>query len=156
MKAFRASPLDNELRQLAFSILRKLSNRIGHLPGSYLLSDKFDISGKVVASGGFADVRKGVFKGKDVAVKTLRVSLTDDKGKIRRVRKRAALFRQVAHTSYSTSVRKLPCGRTCPTQTSSLSLGFPTLSKKGGSPWSLNGWPTVTLWSMSATTPAIT
>ena len=92
MKAFRASPLDNELRQLAFSILRKLSNRTGHLPESYLLSEKFDISGKIIASGGFADVRMGVFKGKNVAVKTLRVSLSDDKGKIRRVRKRVARF----------------------------------------------------------------
>ena len=92
MKAFRASPLDNELRRLAFSILRKLSNRTGHLPESYLLSDKFDVSGKIIASGGFADVRMGVFKGRNVAVKTLRVSLSDDKGKIRRVRKQAARF----------------------------------------------------------------
>ena len=34
----------------------------------------------------------GVFKGKDVAVKTLRVSSRNDKAKIRRVRKRAARF----------------------------------------------------------------
>ena len=91
MKAFRASPLDNELRGLAFSILRKLSNRIGRLPESYLLSDKFDISGEVIASDGFSDVRMGVFKGKNVAVKTLRVSVTDDKTKIRRVREQATI-----------------------------------------------------------------
>ena len=88
MKAFRASPLDNELRQLAFSILRKLSNRIGHLPESYPLSDKFDISGRVVASGGFVDVREGAFQRKNVAEKAPRVLLTDDKAKVCRVRKR--------------------------------------------------------------------
>ena len=87
MKALRASPLDNNLRQLAFSVLRKLSSRIGHLPESYMLSSKFDTSGKIIASGGFADVRMGVFKGKDVAVKTLRVSPKDDRAKMRRVRK---------------------------------------------------------------------
>ena len=156
MKAFRASPLDNELRQVALGVLRELSNRTGHLPESYLLSDKFDISGKVVASGGFADVRKGMFKGKNVAVKTLKVLPTDDKAKIRRVRKRATLFCRVAHTSHSTSVEKSPCGRTCLIRTSSLLLGFLTLSTKGGSPWSLNGWPTVTSWRMFATTLEIT
>ena len=156
MKAVRASPLDNEPRQPAFSILRKLSNRIGHLPESHLLSDKSDISRKVLAFGGFVGVRMGVFKGKNVAVKTLRVSLTDDKAKIRRVGKRAALFCRVAHTLCSTSVKKLPCGRTCPIRTSSLLLGFLALSRKGGSLWSLNGWPTLLSWSMSATTLAIT
>ena len=85
MKAFRAARLETELRKLAFSVLRKLCGKIGHLPESYLLSDKFDLSGLPCASGGFADVRMGVFKGKDVAVKSLRVSEVDDKVKIRRV-----------------------------------------------------------------------
>ena len=156
MKAFRASPLDNELRGLAFSILRRLSGRIGHLPESYLLSDKFDISGKVIASGGFADVRMGVFKGKNVAVKTLRVSVADDKTRIRRVREQATISCLVTHALYSTSAKKLPCGRTCPIRTSSISLESLTPSRKGCSLWSLNGWPTVISWSMSATTLAIT
>ena len=87
MKAFRAARLDTELRQLAINVLRRLCGRIGHLPDSYLLSDKFDLSEMPRASGGFADVRMGVFKGKDVAVKSLRVSEMDDKTRIRRVRK---------------------------------------------------------------------
>ena len=77
--------LDTELRQLAFSVLRRLCSRTGHLPDSYLLSDKFDLSGMPRASGDFADVRMGVFKGQTVAVKSLRVSEVDDKGKIRKV-----------------------------------------------------------------------
>ena len=120
MKAFSVARLDPELRQLAFNVLRKLCGRIGHLPESYLLSDRFDVSDEIFASGGFADVRMGVLKGKSVAVKTLRVSLTDDKAKIRTVRERATLFCRVAHTLYSTSVKKLPCGRTCPIRTSSI------------------------------------
>ena len=99
MKAFRASPLDSELRQLALSILRKLCGRVGHLPESYLLSDRFDVSGRVLACGGFTEVRMGVFKGNNVAVKSLRVSLTNDKAKIRRVRERATIFLQgCSHT----------------------------------------------------------
>ena len=91
MKAFRAARLEPELRYLAFSVLRKLCVRIGHLPESYLLSDKFELSGSgpPCASGGFADVRMGVFKGKNVAVKSLRVSESDNKTRIRKVGNRA-------------------------------------------------------------------
>ena len=85
MKAFRAERLEPELRQLAFSVLRRLCGKTGHLPESYLLSHKFDLSGLPRASGGFADVRVGVFKGKSVAVKSLRVSEMDDKARIRKV-----------------------------------------------------------------------
>lgn len=85
MKALRAAQLEPELRQIAFAILRRLCGRIGHLPESYLLSNKFDFSGLPLTSSGFADVRSGVFKGKDVAVKTLRVSAWDDEAKIRKV-----------------------------------------------------------------------
>jgi len=85
MKALRAARLDTELRLLAFNVLRRLCGKIGHLPDSYLLSDKFDLSGPPRASGGFADVRMGAFKGGDVAVKSLRVAVMDDKVKIRRV-----------------------------------------------------------------------
>ena len=139
MKAFQDAGLDPELRQLAFNVLRRLCSRVGHLPESYLLSDRFDVSDEIIAFSDFADVRMGAFKGKNVAIKTLRVSLTDDKAKIRRVRKRATIFCRVAHASYSTSVKKLPRGRTCPIRTSSILLGSLTFSRKGDSLWSLNG-----------------
>ena len=93
-KAFRVARLDTKLRQLAFGVLRRLCGRIGHLPNSYLLSAKFDLSGMPCASGGFADVRTGVFKGKNVAVKSLRVSEVDDKAKIRKVGTHVTLFFQ--------------------------------------------------------------
>ena len=85
VKALRAARLELEPHILAFSVLRKLCGRIGHLPESYLLSDKFDVSGLPLASGGFADVRMGAFKGKSVAVKSLRVSESDGRVKFRKV-----------------------------------------------------------------------
>ena len=89
-KTLRVAKLEIELRKIASSVLRRLCGRIGHLPESYQLSDKFDLSGMPHASGGFADVRMGVYKGKDVAVKSLRVAEFDDKLRIRKVGKRAA------------------------------------------------------------------
>ena len=89
VQAFRAARLEPELRQLAFSVLRMLCGKTGHLPESYLLSDKFDLSGLPRASGRFADVRIGTLRGNDVAVKSLRVSEMDDKARIRKVGNRA-------------------------------------------------------------------
>ena len=51
-----------------------------------MLSAKFDLSVMPYAAGGIADVRMGSFKGKDVAVKSLRVAELDDKMRIRKVR----------------------------------------------------------------------
>ena len=84
-KALGARQLDSELEAVSLRVLRELCGRVGHLPISYLLSHKFDLSGVPHASGGFSDVRKGTFKGKDVAVESLRVSELDDKIRIRKV-----------------------------------------------------------------------
>ena len=91
MKAFKAARLDSKLRQVAMNVLRKLCGRIGRLPDSYLLSEIFNVSGMPRAGGGFANVRMGVFNGKNVAVKTLRVSEVDDEAKIRKVGKKVTL-----------------------------------------------------------------
>jgi len=87
VKALQASVLDTKLRHRALTLLTRLCDRTRYLPSSYLLSDKFDLSGMPRASGGFADVRMGVLKGRDVAVKTLRISEVDDKAKIHKVGK---------------------------------------------------------------------
>ena len=139
-KAFREAQLDKDLRIIAFGILRKLCGRIGHLPESYLLSDKFDVSGLPRASGGFADVRVGVFKGKTVAVKSLRVSEMDDKMKIRKVRDNTTVSPPaVTHKSCSVFVKRLPCGRTCHTPTSSISSASLIPLKRESFQWSPNG-----------------
>jgi len=91
MKAFQAARLDTKLRQVAMDVLRKLCGRIGRLPDSYLLSDEFNVSGMPRTGGGFANIRVGTFNGKDVAVKTLRVSEADDEAKILKVGKQVTL-----------------------------------------------------------------
>ncbi|KAF9781244.1 hypothetical protein BJ322DRAFT_1111962 [Thelephora terrestris] len=84
-RVFRVLRLDNELREITFRVLVHLCSRIGRLPDSYLVSDKFDLSGIPYASGGFSDVWKGSFRGKSVAVKSLKIS---DFGDIIRIRQR--------------------------------------------------------------------
>ena len=90
IKALRAARLEPELRRLAFSVLRKLCGRVGYLPKSHLLPDEPELSGLLRASGGFAELRVGVFKGRGVAVKTLRVSEVDDEARINKVGNQAA------------------------------------------------------------------
>ena len=85
MKAFRAARLKPELQNITLAVLRILCGRIGCLPNSYLLPRRFDLSGTPRAFGGFADIRAGVFKGKDVAIKSLRVPEVDEKITIRKV-----------------------------------------------------------------------
>jgi len=51
-----------------------------------MITENIQVEGKVLASGGFADVRRGKYMGYLVAVKTLRVAETDDFAKIRKVR----------------------------------------------------------------------
>jgi len=58
----------------------------GRLPSSFAIVDKFEVSDKFLASGGFADVRTGVYENRPVAVKTLRVSLGSVMNKVRNVR----------------------------------------------------------------------
>ena len=52
-----------------------------------VITDKIDYSvpGHLQTSGGFADIKPGLYKGYTVAVKVLRVALTDDFEKIRKV-----------------------------------------------------------------------
>jgi hypothetical protein len=156
-KAFRAAQLDNGLRKIAFIVLTELCGRIGYLPKSYLLSDNFDLSSLPRASGAFADVRVGVFNGGEVAIKSLRVYVMDDKVKIRKVGDNTTVSPpRIAHKLCSVSVKRLPCGRTCPTPTFSVSSVSLTPLQREGSQWSPNGWSTVTSCCLSAKIPAIT
>jgi len=52
-----------------------------------VITDKIEVDNKILASGGFADVRRGTYMGRLVAVKTIRIDLTtlDDPRKIRKV-----------------------------------------------------------------------
>jgi serine/threonine protein kinase len=50
-----------------------------------MITEKIEVEEKILASGGFADVRRGTYMGHLVAVKTLRVAEKDDFLKIRKV-----------------------------------------------------------------------
>jgi len=72
-------------KQAFFVALRRLATIHGRFPDSMMITDEIKVSGKIVASGGFADVRIGTYKGHFVAVKTMRVAEHDSFLEIRKV-----------------------------------------------------------------------
>ena len=74
-------------KQAFFVTLRRLAGKHARLPESMVITDKIDYSasGQPHTSGGFADIKPGQYKGCTVAVKILRVAVTDDFEKIRNV-----------------------------------------------------------------------
>ena len=65
--------------------MRRLAERYGRLPNSIIITERIEVEDKILASGGFADLRCGRCVGHLVAVKTLRVAEKDDFLKIRKV-----------------------------------------------------------------------
>ena len=78
---------DPSEKQLFFNTLRRLAGKHSRLPKSMVIKSKinFSASGHPDMSGGFADIKKGDYKGYPVAVKTMRVSMEDNLAKIRSV-----------------------------------------------------------------------
>jgi hypothetical protein len=60
--------------------MRKLAGASRQLPKSYLVGKftRCKVEKKVIANGAFSDIRKGILKGMDVAIKTIRISLEDE------------------------------------------------------------------------------
>jgi hypothetical protein len=79
-------------KQVFFVTLRRLAGRYGRLPDSIIITERIEVEDKILASGGFADVRCGRCMGHLVAVKTLRVAKKDDLLKIRKVSVNNAIF----------------------------------------------------------------
>ena len=77
--------LDRNQKHVFFVTLRRLAGTHGRLPDSMTITEKIEVSDKILASGGFADVRCGTYMGRLVAVKTTRVQEQDDLFKIRKV-----------------------------------------------------------------------
>ncbi|KAF9785122.1 kinase-like domain-containing protein [Thelephora terrestris] len=72
-------------KQYFFTTLRRLAACHERLPESMTIAENdVKVQAGILASGGFADVRRGRYKGHFVAVKTLRVAMVDDVSKIRR------------------------------------------------------------------------
>ena len=60
----------------AFELLWELAGASRQVPKSYLIGTlaRYKVKDEIIASGGFADIRKGRLGGKVVAVKTIRTS----------------------------------------------------------------------------------
>ena len=72
-------------KQAFLIALIRLTGIHGRLPGSMMITEEIKVSDKILASGGFADVRTGTYTGHLVAVKNLRVRDGDDFLKMRKV-----------------------------------------------------------------------
>lgn len=68
--------MDNETWSNALGLLRILAETSRQIPKRYLVakSAKYEVEKGVIASGGFADIRRGKLGGVVVAVKTIRAS----------------------------------------------------------------------------------
>jgi len=77
-------------KQVFFVTLRRLAGKHARLPESMVITDKieFSISGQSNALNRYADIKRGRYKGHAVAVKVLRVAMTDNFDEIRRVSRR--------------------------------------------------------------------
>ena len=107
-------------KQAFFVVLRRLAAIHGRLPDS-MIAEETKVSNEILASGGFADVRTGMYKGRLVAVKTMRVAKQDDSRKIRKVGINdsfSAAWNAVLIILPSNFAKKLSSGTRCPTQTS--------------------------------------
>ena len=67
----------------ALKLMRRLAAASRQVPKSYLIGKftaliGYKVGKEIIASGGFADIRKGTLNGMDVAVKTIRLSQGDD------------------------------------------------------------------------------
>jgi len=86
-----------------------------------MITEEIKVSDEILASGGFADVRTGMYKGHLVAVKTMRVAKQDDSRKIRKVSINSissAAWNVVLTILLSNFAKKLFFGMRCPIQTS--------------------------------------
>ena len=75
-------------KQVFLNSLIRLARKHARLPQSMIITGEIDFSGSghLSTSGGFADIKPGLYEGSTVAVKTLRVATTDNFDKIRKVR----------------------------------------------------------------------
>jgi hypothetical protein len=73
--------LHNKQRAIFLVTLKKLCGACCLLPDSHEISDGLEIiSASPVAGGGFADVYQGTYKGRPVAIKTLRTTVIEKDG----------------------------------------------------------------------------
>jgi hypothetical protein len=75
-----------DLKSTAFTMLRRLCGTFGRLPSSCLINEDFKTQEEIpFATRGYTDLWKREWDGRKVAVKALRFSPDDDRGKTTRV-----------------------------------------------------------------------
>ena len=98
-----------------------------------------------VASGGFGDVWKGAYSGRDVAIKDLRVYKRDDEHKVERVARYVSTIHEsrplIYFVFFRSFTRRLAYGSDCriPTLSRSLALPMPLPPLSIVSEWMPNG-----------------
>ena len=93
----KGDKLLRETKTHAFKLMRRLAGASRQIPKSYLIGKvttlfKYRVGKEIIASGGFADIRKGTLKGMDVAVKTIRISRENDVDVAHEVRLKAVCW----------------------------------------------------------------
>jgi hypothetical protein len=81
------SPLvSDKLRKKCLRALRKICGSSGTLPNSYIISDGLEkIDEYAFTSGGFADVWRGTYNNKKVAIKAFRIFAARDLVQVKKV-----------------------------------------------------------------------
>ena len=87
MQSLTLPELDGNLRSQCLHLLYKVCKACELLPTSYVLQQEFVHVGNFRCHGGFADVRKGEYLGRCVAIKHLRFGTRDAFDKIFKVLK---------------------------------------------------------------------
>ena len=115
MRAFIGSPDDHESQLLAVpqldegvsrrssQLLYKICKARGILPASYIIQPEHTHVGEFGWRGGFADVSKGEYRGRSVAIKHLRIGRKDEFDNIFKV----GNYIQLMHRSCSPSTKQL-------------------------------------------------
>ena len=86
VQVLRQETIPNDLKGIAFSVLRRLCGTSQKLPNSCLVGKELKINGEIpFAKRIYSDLWRGDWNGKDVAVKLLRFSEDDDRAKITKV-----------------------------------------------------------------------
>ena len=77
--------LDEKLSSRSSRLLHKICKACGTLPASYTIQPELTHVGEFERSGGFADVSKGEYRGRPVAIKHLRIGTKDEFDKVFKV-----------------------------------------------------------------------
>ena len=74
-------------KQAFFVTLRRLAGRHGQLPESMIITDGIDFSDyhQPLVRNGFIDIKRGRYEGRTVAVRIMKVEVTADFEKIKKV-----------------------------------------------------------------------